>query len=258
MSVRPLIILGCGATHAECRYEYETWGVNGTYTFAKRLDKLFMTDGPDQVLEDVVNAYKIRKFGCPLILADRFPGITEDFEKAGVEVQVFPIDDVLKKFPTKFYSNTIAYMIAYALLKTQIAIDPVQSSPYQTETARTSSIQSIPIQSIPRVIDGYNKIYFYGIDLMTNSCYIQEKGGVEYWMGIALGMGIEVINTRGSATGKTWNGRMYGWWGDSEDERSKERLLAPWELVRAAPGPKPIDEWVKEGENWVKVPYVVK
>ena len=241
MSVKELIILGCGPTHPECRYHTETWGVNGTYTFAKRLDKLFMTDGPDQVMEDVVNAYHIARHypGCPLILADRFPNITEAFEKAGVKVEVFPIKELLAKFPTKFYSNSIAYMIAYALL--------------HTKTVQTES------DPMPRVVDGYNRIYFYGIDLMTNSCYIQEKGGVEYWMGVALGLGVEIINTRGSATGKTWNGKMYGWWGNTPDEKAKEQLLAPWELVKASPGPKPVNEWVKDANgNWSKQPLVVK
>jgi len=244
MSVRDVIILGCGPTFAECDYHCETWGVNGTYTFAKKLDKLFMTDGPSQVLEDVPNAHMIKRFGCPLILADRFPGITEDFEKAGVDVQTFPINELMAKFnknvmgsQVRFYSDSIAYMIAYALLYTK------------TEQG--------PNDPMPRVVDGYGTIYLYGIDLMTSSCYLIEKGGVEFWMGVAAGMGVKVINTKGSATGKTWNGRMYGHYGDMEEERVKERLLAPWELVKAVPGPKPITEWKREGKDWIKTPYNV-
>jgi len=124
----------------------------------------------------------------------------------------------------------------------------------------TKTIQE-PGDPMPRVIDGYNKIWFFGIDMMTNTSYIQEKGGVEFWMGVALGMGVEVINTKDSATGKTWNGRMYGWWGLQEEERLKERLMAPWEIIKAsAPAPKvPEDEWVKtEDDNWIKIPYRVK
>lgn len=237
MSLKELIILGCGPTHAECRYHTETWGVNGCYTFSKRLDKLFMTDGPDQVLEDVPNAKMIRRYNCPLVLADRFPGITEEFEKAGIKVDVFPIKEVLEKFNTRFFSNTIAYMVAYALMLTTTVQEPGDLRPHP--------------------VDGYNKIFFYGIDLMTNSTYLVEKGGVEYWMGVALGMGVDVVNTRGSATGKTWNGRMYGWWGEQPSEKRKEELRAPWELVRSVPGPKPIKEWKKIDNDWVKVPYRV-
>jgi hypothetical protein len=238
MSVKELIILGCGPTHCECRYDKEVWGVNGTYTFAKKLDKLFMTDGPDQVIEDVANAWQIRKYNCPLVLADRFPGITDDFERAGVKVEVFPIKKLIETFPTKFYSNSIAYMIAYALLHTTTVKDPNEKRPH--------------------VIDGYSKIYFYGIDLMTNSCYIQEKGGVEYWMGVALGMGVDIINTEGSATGKTWNGRMYGWWGETKDEMQKEKLLAPWEIIKGNPAARPLYEWTQDPntEDWVKEPHV--
>jgi len=230
MSLKELTILGCGPTHVECKYNTEEiWGVNGTYTFAKRLSKLFITDGPDQAIDDVPGAGKIRKLGCPLILASRFPGIAEQFEKAGVKVEVFPINEVMQKFPTKFYSNSLAYMMAYALL-------------------HNVSVQE-PGDPLPHVIDGYNKIYFYGIDMMTNSSYLVEKGGVEFWMGVAMGLGVEVINTRGSATGKTWNGKMYGWWGDPD--HGSEKLLAPWEMI---PGNKePTNEWVKKGQDWVKL-----
>ncbi len=236
MSLQDLIILGCGPTYVECDYHCETWGVNGTYTFAKRLDKLFMTDGPDVMDDDILNANNIAKYGGVLILADKFKEVMPAYNKAGVNVEVYPIDDVLDKFPTRFFSNTIAYMIAYALLGNKIILDTLESR--------------------PRVVDGFNKIYFYGIDMMTNTTYIQEKGGVEYWMGIALGMGVDIVNTKGSATGKTWNGKMYGWWGQRLDEMAKERLFTPWELVRAVPDIAPIDsEWVKRGdEEWVNVP----
>ncbi|MDD5397842.1 MAG: hypothetical protein PHU70_02060 [Dehalococcoidia bacterium] len=214
--LKELIILGCGPTHAECRYDKEVWGVNGTYTFAPRMDKLFMTDGPDQVMEDIPNVAIIKSLGCPLILAERFPEVTPAFEKAGISVLRFPIEAVLAKFPTRFFSNSLAYMIALAL-------------------QMTTTVQE-PGDLRPRVIDGYHKIYLYGIDMMTNSTYIQEKGGVEFWMGVAFGLGVEIINTRGSATGKTYNGLMYGWYGQQEAKKVREQVFAPWEVVRTAKG----------------------
>ena len=238
---RELIILGCGPTHVECPYDQETWGVNGTYTFAKRLDKLFMTDGPDVMDEDILRAKDIASYGCTLILAKKFPEVMPAYTKAGVKVEVYPIDEVLEKFPTRFFSNTIAYMIAYALLS--------------TKTVWEDGLR-------PKVVEGYSKIRFYGIDMMTNTTYLQEKGGVEYWMGVALGMGVDIVNTRGSATGKTWNGKMYGYWGQMQEEMMKERLMVPWEIVKATapraeavPPIAPIDEeWIQSGDDWIKVP----
>jgi len=234
--IRDLIILGNGPSRYECDYHCEVWGVNGGYAFAKKLDKLFMTDGPDVMVEDISPECleKLATYKCTLVLASRFSEVTPYYEGVGIKVEVYPIEAVLKKFNTKFFSNTICYMLANALLDTEITLDTPSG--------------------LPRVTSGYNRIFFYGIDMMTTTSYQQEKGGVEYWMGIAKGMGVEVINTKSSATGKTYNGRMYGWWG--QDNEGEGVLYAPWEIIKVGKKEIPIEEeWAKSGEDWIKVPY---
>ena len=233
--VKEVIVLGCGPTFAECRYHCETWGVNGTYTFAqgkgKRLDKLFMSDIESEVKTCWYDLPRMLKSNTTLVL----PIPYERLAKIGLPIEIYPMDKVRVKFPTTFFSNTICYMIAYALVHTKIT--------HGLDGAR------------PEVVEGYNKIWLYGIDMMTNSTYAYEKGGVEYWMGVALGMGVDVINTKGSATGKTYNGRMYGYWGQAPEERAKEKLYAPWEMVRVSTAQNPEDEWVKTAKgDWVKIP----
>jgi hypothetical protein len=218
MPVKELIILGCGPTYAECTYHCETWGVNGTYTFAKRLDKLFMTDEESEVESCWYDLIRMTKINTTLVT----PTYYERLRPTGLKWEQFPMEGIQKKFKTEFYSNSIAYMIASAL--------------YATKTMQG------PNDLNPIVIDGYNRIFFYGIDMMTNSSYIQEKGGVEFWMGVALGMGVEVINTEGSATGKTWNGKMYGYYGELVHEK-KEKLNIPWEMMRV--GKTSGEEWLR-------------
>ena len=96
-------------------------------------------------------------------------------------IEVYPLKDIINYFKTTFFSNAICYMIAYALYH------------------------------------DYKLIHFYGIDMMTSTSYLFEKGGVEYWMGIAHALGIPIINTKESATGKTIDGKMYGYWGPGLD-----------------------------------------
>jgi len=91
-------------------------------------------------------------------------------------IEVYPIHQILEHFKTNFFSNAICFMLAYALY-------------YE-----------------------YERIYFAGIDMMTSSSYLFEKGGVEYWMGIAHAMGVPIINTKESATGRTIDNKLYGWW----------------------------------------------
>lgn len=106
-------------------------------------------------------------------------------------IEVYPLKEILNYFKTDFFANAICFMMAYALWK------------------------------------GYEKIYFYGIDMMTNSTYLFEKGCVEYWMGIAHAMGVPVINTKESATGKTINGQIYGYWGNNFNFKAEyNRALA--------------------------------
>ena len=216
--MKEVIIIGAGPTHVECRYHCEVWGVNGTYAFGHKLDKLFFTDEVGEVEKTYYDLAMVKKVVKTLV----FPVVYPKFKNLGIPIEIYPIDEIIARFKTRFFSNTIAYMQAYALYK------------------------------------GYEKIWFYGIDMMTNSTYIQEKGGVEFWMGVGTGMGVETINTKGSATGKTFNGKMYGHWGQLQEERLKERLLVPWELVKAS-SKTPEDEWVKtEDDNWIKVPYMGK
>ena len=208
--VKEVIILGCGPTCTECPWdECEIWGVNGVYTFAKRLDRLFITDVESEVDACWYDYPEMAKLKPLMVTPIRYKRL----DPLKLAVMIYPIQAVLDKFNTRFFSNTIAYMIALALQ------------------------------------EGYTRIRMYGIDMMTNSTYVQEKGGVEFWMGVALGLGVEVINTRGSATGKSFDGRMYGYYGDWEEEKLKESLYAPMDLVRGGKSADPQVEWIKNIET---------
>ena len=221
MTSKECVILGCGTTQVECDYSHgDIFGVNGTYTFSKKLDKLFFTDEESEVnsaFYDVPKIMSLEKLVCV------FPIRYKRFNDLGLNIEIFPLEAIQKRFPTDLFSNTIAYMLAYALYH------------------------------------DYEKIWMYGIDMMTNTSYIQEKGGVEFWMGVAMGMSvervrngkspIEIFNTVGSATGKTWNGLMYGHYGEQQlkELKQQEKLLVPFELARTTKSGK--GEWTLRGDG---------
>jgi hypothetical protein len=73
-----------------------------------------------------------------------------------------PINEIMNKWGVGFFLNVIAYMIATAILQE------------------------------PKVIS------MYGVDMRPdagNETYINEKGSVEFWCGVARGRGIKIINT---------------------------------------------------------------
>jgi hypothetical protein len=82
--------------------------------------------------------------------------------EAGIPVitqSEYPIDAIQAKFKTNFFVNTICYMIAYALYL------------------------------------GYEKIVLWGCNIIPKSDdepIVKNHPGVEYWIGYAQGLGVEV------------------------------------------------------------------
>lgn len=169
----------------ECDYSCETWGVNRTYNVAKRLDKLFITDTRHNLSGDVNHNFdEINAQNIPVISLHKFKEINK--------LRVYPYDKIVERFGSEFFTNTICYMIAYALYK------------------------------------GYKKIRLYGIDLATQLEYILERGGVEFWVGVATGMGVKVENTNRSRVCKPPMGVPYGHRGAVDMKNIDPLNLTEW------------------------------
>lgn len=91
----------------------------------------------------------------------------------------YPIEEVIQRFPTGFFSNGVCYMIALALLK------------------------------------GVNEINFYGVNhsrLDMLGEYTIQKPGVDYWLGVAMGLGVKCnIHGNMSEIGRTFKNEAYGY-----------------------------------------------
>lgn len=73
----------------------------------------------------------------------------------------YPIMDIIKYFSSRYFTNSIGYMIAYAIFK------------------------------------GYERIVLIGIDMEVKSEYEFERPCVAYWIGQADARGIEVVTQNG-------------------------------------------------------------
>lgn len=118
-------------------------------------DILFILDVLDekpQVVSGVQNLgetiARINASGKPLVAPFRYEEIPNSI--------AFPLEQYVNEFGAPYFTNTIAYMVAYALLQ------------------------------------GAKKIDVYGINQASSSEYFYEKAGVEYVLGIAVGRGVEV------------------------------------------------------------------
>jgi hypothetical protein len=155
-----------------CPFDGEVWGVNNGYRQAKQqnghLDKLFLSHGQvrDKDGDKNFNWDEINALGIEVINTHRCKHIKN--------LKLYPFKQIVKAFGCDYFSDTICYMLAYAIYK------------------------------------GYERIYMYGIDMMTTGEYWEEKGGVEYWIGYARGRGVEVITQPESELMKTITGKPYG------------------------------------------------
>uniref|UniRef100_A0A6M3LIN6 Uncharacterized protein n=1 Tax=viral metagenome TaxID=1070528 RepID=A0A6M3LIN6_9ZZZZ len=164
LEVKPLIILGMGVSHYACPYDKEVWGVNLVYKFAKRLDLLFFFDHPDN--EGCINWKEFAELDVPKMSFWDLEGFKN--------VSKYPLKEVIEHFNTRYFANSICWMLALALYK------------------------------------GYNHIEMYGVDHSAQSEYVLAKGCVEYWIGRAQQSGVKVLLPKKSALCKTLDGKLYG------------------------------------------------
>lgn len=154
------IILGTGQGWENCPVNTDKiiYGLNDYIRVEKYQivpDVLFIMDVLDEKpqvvsgidnLGDVVN--RINNMKVPLIAPFKYEEIPLS--------QPFPIHESFKEFGRPYYTNTICYMIAYALLQ------------------------------------GAKEIELFGVNQASSSEYFYEKAGVEFWLGVAIGRGVKV------------------------------------------------------------------
>lgn len=185
-----IIILATGSGHELAPRESEKmiFALND-YIYQERYgvqpDALFMMDILDEKpqvvssltkLEDVIQ--RINTMKIPFIGPYKYEEIPLS--------EAFPIKECVKEFGQPYFTNTIGYMIAYALLI------------------------------------GAKEIEFYGVNQAGSHEYTEEKGGVEFWIGVAIGKGVKItINGKNSQLmrykGRYGNDILYGYLQNYQD-----------------------------------------
>jgi hypothetical protein len=93
-----------------------------------------------------------------------------------VDLENYPLKEVIEFFGTDYFSNTVDYAIALA------------------------------------IYEGYTEIDMYGVNMATGSEYAFERPGVNFWCGVAIGKGIKVgVYGKHSTIMKTRDGKLYGY-----------------------------------------------
>ena len=143
-----VIIIGKGSGWEDAPTEGETWGVNDL-VLRRQVKLIFEMHDIDRFIqvkrhniEEEIR--EINRLGIPVM--------TQKKHKLLPTAIPFPIDEM----PFKYFTNSIAYMIAYAIHK------------------------------------GATEIEMYGVALLLGEEYTKQLPCVEFWLGYAMARGIKV------------------------------------------------------------------
>ena len=170
-----------------------------------RLDKLFTSHSPGlyPVLVGTIRQWHRTNINMDWNLIDQLVDygleVITLHKISGLRSKIYPLKRIIKKFGTDYFTDTMCYMIAYAIDK------------------------------------GYRKIRLYGVDMMDRDEFKYEKYGIEYWIGFARGRGIEVTISEGSLLLQNPSGFPFG----IEPPYEKSSDFMEEELVRLTGGKEP-------------------
>lgn len=157
---KSVTLLGGGKSLALCLYDTdEIWTCNNLYRKVKRITKLFICH--QQVYKSGVAHYDWKEMSE--FSNRRGFGIITTHKIKGLKTQRYPLNNIMSKFQTDYFTDSVCYLLAYALYK------------------------------------GFNHLKLFGIDMLDEDNYTDERGGVEYWLGVATGLGCNIEISEGSA-----------------------------------------------------------
>jgi hypothetical protein len=156
-----LAIVGSAPNWKLCPFEDTTldiWTVNDMFLSLPRYDAVF-----EMHKDEVIEAHKLRRHSdsrltywealgnlkVPVVMQKTHNNIPYSVE--------FPLEKAIKHMETKYFTNSISYMLAFASLC------------------------------------GYKEIHIYGVNMAHASEYGHQKSSCEYFVGFLRGKGINII-----------------------------------------------------------------
>lgn len=194
---RRIAILGFGETVREAPVNdpsWELWAMNGFWRAAKPDFGIDVPEDRYSLWWDMHSVEYTRAYGKVAGFGDAqerwlekehpFPIFMLDEDPAFPSVKRFPIDEVVAAAGRDYFTSTVAYAVVYAALQPDVA-----------------------------------EIGLWGIDLVHDTEYVDQRPCAEYWLAKAEDAGIKVTVHARSALMKAR--RRYGYEPDADGELSK-------------------------------------
>lgn len=163
--------------------DYEIWGLGGVYGYIDFPNISNITRWFDiHSLDEVHKVYSddfLRELTIPIFMQEKFAECPTSVE--------YPLEEVLRRFPRRYFTNTVSWMLALA------------------------------------ICEGYEDISVYGVDMSQGTEYASQRPSCEYFLGYAEGMGINIYLPQESDLLKT--PFLYGF-EDEKQDFMRSKLLA--------------------------------
>lgn len=171
--------------------EWEIWGLNQLYRHIPRADAWFDIhyNWDKETVPGTDHRQWARDCGIPFYMYDRQPDVPTSVK--------YPLDAILGIYQADYFTSTIPYMLALALLEIDAAVQGRMQQWFRDLQAQGQGEQLLDprfhIQDVVKAMYGDYTIGIYGIDLIVGGEYFHEKPCAEFWVGAAcLGRGIRV------------------------------------------------------------------
>ena len=193
MVKKKVAIIGFAGSKDEAPYKdesFEIWGLNDLYAFIPRWTRWFQIHDPEKLKGVGVRTYDKNDKPTWDNGGDQYSDLAklncpvymwQHYEDVPNSVE-YPLQKMLERFGT-YFTNSISYMLAFA------------------------------------IDEGFDVIHLYGVDMAMGSEYEFEKPSVEYFLGLARGMGIDVYVPETSTLLKSMY--LYGY-----EDRKVDNFLA--------------------------------
>lgn len=174
---RKIVVLGFADSRVQAPFadpSWEIWGCNDVYAHVPRVDVTFE-------VHHLLNLGNRRNPNHETFLRSGSKPVwmiepPAEFPAA----RRLPTEEILKTFPRAYFTNSISYMIAMAIM------DILGQASWQPRNHRVPG-----------------KIAIYGVDMAAQSEYGSQRPSCEYFVGVAEGLGIEVFIPENSDLCKT-------------------------------------------------------
>jgi len=193
--VHSIAIVGFTSTRSDApfgRPGTEVWGMNNLHRApdmaGKRFDRWFDLHPLDMIVSDADHVAWLESASIPVYVWEP--------QEAWPTSVAFPKDEVLRAFGHRYYTNSVSWMVALAVM----ALHP--------------RLEAAQLGDGPLV-----EIGIYGVDMAQDSEYAAQRPSCEYVIGIAAGMGYHV--TIPTASDLLQSAALYG----VEDNRPLRRRM---------------------------------